>query len=83
MTFLVGKLVAKRLNLLLDLVSPATTIAFVTFPDAPVAEQLMSETLAAGRALGREIIISNVRGFDFEAAFTTLVEQRAGAANRR
>jgi putative tryptophan/tyrosine transport system substrate-binding protein len=35
--------------------------------------------LAAGRALGREIIVLEVRRFDFEAAFATLVEQGADA----
>jgi len=35
--------------------------------------------LAAGRALGREIIVSEVRNLDFEAAFSNLVGQRAGA----
>ena len=35
--------------------------------------------LAAGRALRRDIIVLEVRRLDFEAAFATLVEQRAGA----
>src|SRR5262245_16775275 len=35
--------------------------------------------LGAGRALGREIIVSEVRHFAFEAAFATVVEQRADA----
>ena len=35
--------------------------------------------LAAGRALGREIIVLEVRRLDFDAAFATLVEQRADA----
>jgi putative tryptophan/tyrosine transport system substrate-binding protein len=35
--------------------------------------------LAAGRALGREIFVSEVRGLDFEAAFRALIEQRASA----
>jgi len=76
-TFLTSELVGNRLNLLLDLVPQATTIAYLSFPDAPVAEDHKRDMLAAGRALGREIIVSEVRRFDFEAAFTTLVEQRA------
>jgi putative ABC transport system substrate-binding protein len=40
---------------------------------------MRSEMLAAGSALGREIIVAEVRRLDFEAAFATLVEQRAGA----
>jgi putative ABC transport system substrate-binding protein len=35
--------------------------------------------LAAGRALGRQIIVLEVRRLDFEAAFATAVEQGAGA----
>jgi putative tryptophan/tyrosine transport system substrate-binding protein len=35
--------------------------------------------LAAGRALGREIIVLEVRPPDFEAAFVPLVERRADA----
>ena len=79
MTFLMGELVAKQLNLLLDLVPQASTIGYLSLAGAPVSEEAKSEALAAGRALGRRIIVSEVRGLDFEAAFTTLVEQRAGA----
>src|SRR5262245_2910563 len=79
MTHVAGDLVAKRLNLLLDLVPQATTIGYLSLAGAPVSEESKSETLAAGRALGREIIVSEVRGLDFESAFTTLVKQRAGA----
>ncbi len=35
--------------------------------------------LAAGRSLGREIVVAEVRRLDFEAAFATLLEQRADA----
>lgn len=78
MTFLVAELTGKRLNLLLDLIPQATPVAYLSFPDAPVSEELKSDMLAAGRALGREIIVLEVRGLDYTAAFTTLVEQRAG-----
>jgi len=78
-TFLTSELVGKRLNLLLDLIPQATTIAYLSFPAAPVAEDQKRDMLAAGRALGREIIVSEVRHFDFETGFTTLVEQRADA----
>ena len=79
MTFLGTELAAKRLNLLLELIPQATKIAFLSLLDAPISEQRNTEMLSAGRALGREIIVSEVRGFDFNAAFRTLVEQRAGA----
>jgi ABC-type uncharacterized transport system substrate-binding protein len=79
MTYLMDELVAKQLNLLLDLVPQATTIAYLSLAGTPVSEETKSNALAAGRALGRKVIVSEVRGLDFEAAFTTLVEQRAGA----
>jgi len=78
-TFLTSELVGKWLNLLLDLIPQPSTIAYLSFPDAPVAEDHKRDMLAAGRALGREIIVSEVRRFDFGATFTTLVEQRADA----
>jgi ABC-type uncharacterized transport system substrate-binding protein len=79
MNFLAGELAGKRLNLLLDLIPQATTIAYLSLPGAPISEELKKYMLAAGRALGREIIVSEVRDFNFEAAFMTVVEQRAGA----
>jgi putative tryptophan/tyrosine transport system substrate-binding protein len=80
MTFLSAELAGKRLNLLLELIPQATTIAYLSGPsDSPIFEDLKDDMLAAGRALGREIIVSEVRRFDFEAAFATAVEQRADA----
>jgi putative ABC transport system substrate-binding protein len=80
MTFLGAELTGKRLNLLLDLIPQATTIAYLSGPSSsPIFEDRKSDMLAAGRALGREIIVSEVRRLDFKAAFTTLVEQRADA----
>jgi len=69
----------KQLNLLLDFVPQETTVAYLSHPYALVSEVAKSNVLAAGRALGREIIVSEVRRLNFETAFMTLVEQRAGA----
>ena len=80
MTFLSAELAGKQLNLLLELTPQATTIAYLSGPSSsPIFEDRKSEILTAGRALGRRIIISEVRRFDFEAAFATLVEQGADA----
>jgi putative tryptophan/tyrosine transport system substrate-binding protein len=80
MTFLGGQLAAKRLNLLLELVPHAATIGFLSGPAiSPIYKERKREMLAAGRALGREIIVSEVRYSDFEAAFAALVEQRVDA----
>jgi putative tryptophan/tyrosine transport system substrate-binding protein len=79
MTFLATELIGKRLNLLLSLIPQATTIAYLSLPISPVSEDLKSDMLSAARALAQEVIVLEVRRFDFETAFTTLAEQRAGA----
>jgi putative tryptophan/tyrosine transport system substrate-binding protein len=79
-TFFTAELMGKRLNLLLLLVPQATTVGYLCpASDAPIVQARISDMLAAGRALGREIIVLRVRRFDFEAAFATLAEQRVGA----
>jgi putative ABC transport system substrate-binding protein len=73
-------LASKRLNLLLELVPQVTRVGYLSGPrESPVFEEMTSDMLAAGTALGRDIIVLEVRRLDFEAAFATLVEQRAGA----
>jgi putative tryptophan/tyrosine transport system substrate-binding protein len=79
-TFFTAELMPKRLNLLLELVTPATTVGYLCPPSGnSIVRARISEILAAGRTLGREIIVLEVRHLDFEAAFTTLVERQAGA----
>jgi len=80
MTLLSGELAAKRLNLLLEVMPQATTIAFLSGPSvAPIFEQRKREMLAAGRALGRKIVLSEVNFSNFDAAFTNVVEKPADA----
>jgi len=76
-----SEIAGKRLELLRELVPQATTVGYLPgASETPVFEDMRrSDMLAAGRALGREIIVLEVRRLDFEAAFATLVEQRAGA----
>jgi putative tryptophan/tyrosine transport system substrate-binding protein len=78
-TLLSAELAAKRLNLLIEF--PQVTMVGYLCPssDTPIVRARISEMLAAGRALGREIIVLEVRRLDFEAAFATLVERRVGA----
>jgi putative ABC transport system substrate-binding protein len=79
-TSLAAELAGKRLNLLLELVPQATKVGYLSGPSgSPVFEGLRTDMLAAGHALGREIIVLEVRRLDFEAPFETLVEQRADA----
>jgi putative ABC transport system substrate-binding protein len=79
---LASELVGKRLNLLLELAPQAKKVAYLSGPaGAPVFEDFRSQTVAAGQALGREIVVLEIRGsLDLEPAFATLVEQGAGAA---
>ena len=79
-TFLTAELVGKRLNLLLELVPQATAVGYLC-PGSGSAyvEARKGDIIAAGRALGREIIVLEVQRVDFEATFAAAVEQRVGA----
>jgi putative tryptophan/tyrosine transport system substrate-binding protein len=76
-----SELVGKRLNLLLEVTPQAKKFAYLSGPAAaPIFEDLRSRTVAAGQALGREIVVLEIRNdLDLEPAFATLVEQGAGA----
>jgi putative ABC transport system substrate-binding protein len=79
-TAITTELAAKRLDLLRQLVPQATTIGYLSGPSGSlVFEDMRSDMLAAGRALGREIIVLEVRSLEFDHAFVTLVEEGAGA----
>jgi putative ABC transport system substrate-binding protein len=75
-----AELSGKRLNLLIDLLPQANKVGYLSAPsDAPVFEDFRSEMLAAGRALGREIVLGEVRNLDLEAAFASFVERQIAA----
>jgi len=76
-----SELVGKRLELLLEVAPQAKKVAYLSGPAvAPIFEDLRSKTVAAGQALGCEIVVLEIRsGLDLEPAFATLVEQEAGA----
>jgi putative tryptophan/tyrosine transport system substrate-binding protein len=72
------ELSGKRLNLLVELVPQANKVGYLSAPsNTSVFEEYRDEMLAAGRALGREIILAEVHNFDFEAAFASFVERQA------
>jgi putative ABC transport system substrate-binding protein len=77
-TFLTAELMGKRLNLLLELAPQATTVGYLYPASAPSVPARISDMLAAGRVLGREIVLLGVRRLEFETAFATLVERRVG-----
>jgi putative tryptophan/tyrosine transport system substrate-binding protein len=76
-----AELVGKRLELLLEVTPQATKLAYLSGPsDSPIFEDLRSRTVAAGKTLGREILVLEIRrNFDLEPAFTTLVDEGVGA----
>jgi putative ABC transport system substrate-binding protein len=74
------ELSGKRLNLLVELVPQATKVGYLSASsDSPTFEDVKSEMLAAGRALGREIVLGEVRNLDFEATFASFVERQVTA----
>jgi len=78
--FLVAELAGKRLQLLSELIPQTTTIAYLSGPpNSVVFENLKSDILAAARALGRDLFIVPVAQNDYDAAFRTIAQRRAGA----
>ncbi len=80
MSGLISAVAAKRLQLLHELVPAATTIAFlVTRDSAGVSGPETKELQAAAQTLGVRLLILNADApREFEAAFATLVGERAG-----
>jgi putative ABC transport system substrate-binding protein len=76
MIYFSANLGGKRLNLLRDLVPQATTVAFLT----ATRDEQRNDLLPAAQALGRQLIVLEVRSSsEIEAAFSTLVEHGARA----
>ena len=71
---------AKRLGLLHEMVPKATTIAVLVNPNFSSAETQLRDVQEAAPRLGVQLVVvrANVES-DFDAAFATLVQQRAGA----
>jgi len=71
---------AKRLGLLHELVPNATTVAALVNPNYPDAESQVTEVQEAARTLGLQVHVLKVSSeSDFDTAFATLIQQRAGA----
>ena len=79
--FLSRELGPKRLDLVRELVPQATTVAYLAEDQrTEAAEETMRDMLAAAGALGRQLAVVEARSDrDFEPAFATFVERRAGA----
>jgi ABC-type uncharacterized transport system substrate-binding protein len=79
--FFQGELTAKRLELLRELLPAATRVAVMVNPANPAnAESTVRDVESAGRAMGLQIQVFNVRtGGEINAAFTTFGRERPDA----
>jgi ABC-type uncharacterized transport system substrate-binding protein len=79
-TVIAGQLMAKRLELLRDLVPTARIIGVLANPNNPNAETDTAEAQTAGRALGHEIhVLLAENEQDIDTAFTSLARLKADA----
>jgi putative ABC transport system substrate-binding protein len=80
-TFLTAPLVAKRFDLLHQLVPHATTVAYLAGDQrVVVGREMLREVQAAAGVLGLQVVTAEARSDqDFESAFATFVERRADA----
>jgi putative ABC transport system substrate-binding protein len=79
-SFLTPILGAKRLELLHDLVPKASVIAVLINPNNPIADAQTRQLQETARAMGQQIkVLYASTEADFDAAFTTLVQQQTGA----
>jgi putative ABC transport system substrate-binding protein len=78
--FLVNMLVAKRLEVLHELVPQASTIGMLVDPNNPNAKTDTSNAHAAASAIGKQIHVLNASSeSEIEAAFAALVQRKADA----
>jgi putative ABC transport system substrate-binding protein len=79
-SFFAVELVAKRLDLLHELVPTADIVAILVNPDNPQHEAELRGVQGAARALGLKLHVLRANAErDFDAAFAALVQERAGA----
>ena len=80
-TFMSTETIGKRLNLLFELVPQAETIGYLSGPGTdPVGRDWIARTIESAKALGREIVVEEVRrNADIEKAFASFVERRVSA----
>jgi putative ABC transport system substrate-binding protein len=74
------ELEGKKLDLLVKLVPAVATIAILVNPNNPTSEIRIRDLREAARVLGRQLQLLNAStAADLDAAFATLVQQRAGS----
>jgi putative tryptophan/tyrosine transport system substrate-binding protein len=73
------ELLAKRVELLDELLPKAVPMAFLVNPSNPIADEAVRKTQQGARAVGRELIVlSATNKVEIEAAFEAMARQRAG-----
>ena len=73
-------LIAKRLELMNELVPTGVSIAFLSNPHYPNADDRSREAQKAGRALGREVVILNAGNErEIDVAFANLAQRKQSA----
>ena len=79
-TFLVGTLAAKQFEILHETVPKAELIGFLLNPSNVDAETKTKDALAAAVSVGKKLLVVHAHSeTELEAAFSALVQQRAGA----
>ena len=79
-TFIGASLGAKRLELVRELVPNVGVIALLTHPNSPDAVEELQDLNTVAKAIGQELlVVSATSDRDFEAAFASVVQHRAGA----
>src|SRR5262245_5927319 len=79
-SFFVGLLVAKRLEMMRELVPGATKIGFLTNPANISSAGDTSDLLAAARSIGQQIVVLNANtADDIDAAFASAASEGVGA----
>jgi putative ABC transport system substrate-binding protein len=75
-----SELMAKRMELLHELLPKVTVIAMLVNPDFPASESFVREAQEAARSFGAQLHVLRARSeHDIDAAFATIVQVRAGA----
>ena len=80
LTIMAPDLMAKRLELLKEVVPKVSRVAFLTNPDNPASARFLREAEAAARALGVRLQTLEARNpQEIDSAFAVMTRERAGA----
>jgi putative ABC transport system substrate-binding protein len=78
--FFALEVASKRLELMIEVVPTVTVIGLLTNPKNPRTDVEIGHLQAAARAVGKQILVVKASSErDFDVAFETLVQQKAGA----